>query len=106
MFAMRTAMKRSAYASACWPVSSLLPRVLARRDGIMLGVISAPAGVRERRGREVDLLGGQLALHGVVHVGGTPQQQAASGEQDDAEAGADPAKKLVERSAAHLEHLP
>jgi hypothetical protein len=51
--------------------------------GIMPGVISVPAGVRERGlGREVDLLSGELALHGVVHVGRTPQQQSARYQQD------------------------
>ena len=49
----------------------------------MLGVISVPAlGCANALRREGDLLGGQLGLDGVVHVGGTPQQQAAGGEQD------------------------
>jgi len=61
----------------------LLPGVLRDRRDHRRGDLGPGLGVREcGLGREEDLLCGQLALHGVVHVGRAPQQHAAGRQQD------------------------
>src|SRR5450756_648505 len=85
----------------------LLARVLRDRRDHARRDLGARLGVCERRRRrETDLLGGELALHRVVHVSRPPEQQTAGDQQDDTQRGTDPPESLVESSAAHLGHLP
>ena len=82
------------------PGQQLLPGVLRDRRDHARGDLSARHRVRERGpGREEDLLRGQLALHGVVHVGGSPQQQAAGHQQDSRQG--EPGDRGKTRIAAH-----
>ena len=61
----------------------LLPGVLRDRRDHRGSDLGPGLGVRERSlRREEDLLGGELVVDLVVHVGRAPQQQAAGHQQD------------------------
>ena len=82
MLAMCTAMESIGVGLGLLTGQQLLPGVLRDRRDHARRHIGARHRMRERGlGREVDLLRGQLVLHGVVHVGRTPQQQAACHQQ-------------------------